>query len=261
MSIIKPYRSFTSASLAAHFPALKVLFHADDYVAGASTWAARFGGLTINMSGALTKDADGVFTAGANTITSVTGTMPVLSKYAVCLGIGRLETASATNGPVVVFGLTDGTAGGIASNGVAYTAANGGAVNSAPTLNVPATAGAKVATLGYFDLVDTTSPPIHRVIGDSTASQSAIPNGAGTTNLTTPANGPIGLTTLGQNMACSALTTASNGARIKIMSLFDFNDSFIQGSLIQIPERTQPAAADMAFTQELFAGWRNLPGA
>lgn len=253
---LRSYRTFnsSSASLAADFPALKALFHADDIATGATSWVARHGGLTINMSGAIKKDANGIYTAATNTISSVTGTMPTLSKYAVCVGIGKLNTSSQTAGPMAIFGKTDGSAGGIQANGIAYTAANVGAVNTIATLTGSVTAGSKVAMVGYFDLVDTTSPAIFRVIGGATSGDQAIPNGAATTDLTTPANNPIGLTTLGQDMACSPLTTADVGGRVKIIALFDFSASMVIGDV-------QQAAVEMARTQELFAGWRNRAAA
>ncbi len=251
MSQLNPYSSFTTDSLAADFPALKALFHADDFSSG-TAWTARHGGLTINMSGNLSKDSAGIYTAATNTISSISGTMPTLSKYAVCVGVGRLNTASQTAGPIVTLGPIDGSAGGIASNGIAYTLAAGGAVNTIPSLTGSVTAGSSVASVGYLDLVDTTSPAIFRVIGGATSGDQAIPNGSGTTDLI--ANAAVGLTTLGSSMACVPLTTASNGSRIKIIALFDFSTSMVIGDV-------QIAAVEMARTQELFAGWRNRAAA
>ncbi len=254
MSQIKPYRSFTSASLAADFHAIKVLFHADDFTNGASSWAARYGGLTINMSGALTKDSSGVYTTATRTVSSVTGTMPTLSKYIALVGIGKLQTASQTVGSVVTFGSVDGTASGITSNGLAYTAANSGVVNSVAALTGSVTAGSLVSSIGFFDNVDTTSPAIYRILASATAGDQAIANGSATTDLLGVPNDPIAFSTFGNSMACIALTSATAGARIKVIAVLDFSVTLSLGEL-------EVAAAEMARTQELFAGWRNRAAA
>ena len=250
MSKIVPYRSFTSASLAADFPAAKIIFHSDDYVDGALTWASRKGDLIATLSGAATKDANGVYAASARTVSSVAGTMPTLSKYVVALIIGNLNTSSATAGITSTIGLN--TSPGITSTGIAYTAVEGGAANTIPTLIGSITAGSKVCGAGYYDLVDTTSPAIYRVLASASnvAVDQAIPNGSGTTDLTTPANGQI---LLGGALA-SAMTfgflASTAGARGKIVAVFDFNVALTLGEL-------EVACAEMARTQELFAGWRN----
>ena len=252
MSKIVPYRSFNTDSLAANFPAAKIIFHSDDYVDGALTWASRKGDLIATLSGAATKDANGVYAASARTVSSVAGTMPTLSKYVVALVIGNLNSSSGTAGVTCTLGVS--SAPGVTTTGLAYTAVMGSASNTIPSLTGTISNGSKVCGAGYFDLVDTTSPAIHRILASGTSTDQAIPNGSGTTDLDTPANGQLVIGGALASAMVLGFLTSTAGARGKIIALFDFNVALTLGEV-------QAACAEMARTQELFAGWRNRAAA
>lgn len=246
---LKPYSSFQEAPLAVSFPALKLLFHADDYVAGATTWTARYGGLTLNLAAAATKDTSGVYTTATNSVNSVTGTMPTLSKYVVALSIGKLQTSSGTSGLATTFGVAS-PGPSITSTGVAVD--NGASpLNTIPSLTGTISNGSSACAAAYYDLVDTTSPAIFRVLAGATSGDQAIPNGSGTTTGT----GQIVLgAALGSGFTVPGLAANNDGRRTKIIALFDFSASMVIGDV-------ELAAAEMARTQELFAGWRNRAAA
>lgn len=246
---IKPYSSFTTESNASNFPALKILFHADDYVLGSTTWESRYGSLILTLQTGATKDSNGVYTTVTNSITAVSGPMPTLSKYIVSLTIGKLQTSSGTAGLATTFGVAS-PGPSITSTGVAVD--NGASpLNTIPSLTGTISNGSSACAAAYFDLVDTTSPAIFRVLAGATSGDQAIPNGAGTTTST----GQIVLgAALAPGFTVAGLAANNDGRRTKIIALFDFASPMVIGDV-------EVAATEMARTQELFAGWRNRAAA
>lgn len=267
-SVVSPFSSFTSASNAADFPALKILFHADDFTAHAPTWSSRKGGIVVSFpyyknnvltanAGVAEKDADGVYTleafgtlSGNGWLTVDSGTMPTLSKYAVCVAIGRTPTTSATAGLGGTFGETEtgpslGTSGTAMATGVNQR----NDVTLVTTLTPTTTVNKPSCVVSYFDLVDTSSPQILRAYSNNT--DQVIGNFSTTTDDTLAIN--LG-GALSSDVATAAFGGNNDGRRIKMFGLFDFNAPL---TLAEI----QLAAVEMARTKQLFAGWRNRAAA
>lgn len=248
---IKPFRAYNDDSLAADFPAAKIIFHHDDFTSGATTWVARKGDITANLAAAAVKDAAGVYTTVTNSVSSITGTMPTLAdKYVVAVAIGNLQTNSASVGVSGTFGSAT-TGPGLTVTGIA-TDNNPASLNSPPTLTGSITAlnadpGREACQVAYWDMVDTSSPLIARALASSLSTDQAIPNGTATTTST----GQVVLgAALDSAMLFTALAANNDGRRVKVLALFEFSTSL---TLAEI----QVACAEMARTGELYAGWRN----
>ena len=248
-SSAKPYRSFTAESLAADFPASKIIFHADDYTAHATMWTDRKAGIVATLSGVGEKDSSGVYTltafgtASGNGWMEAEGNFPTLGKYAVCVAIGKPRSNSATVGLGGTFGETSiGPAVGTSGQAVAI---NVDVRNTVPTMSTPTTTVNRPScVVSYFDLVEIASPQILRAYANDT--DNVIGNGA-TTTMDTLA---VGLgAAISSDIATTAFQGNNDGSRIKLFALFDF-------ALPLTLNELQIAASEMARTQELFAGWR-----
>ena len=244
MSEIIPYSSFNTDSLTADFPGLKILGHADDYTAGALTWATRAGSLVLTLAAAATKDANGVYTTVTNSVASVAGTMPTLSKYAVALCIGNLQTSSASAGVAATFGSL--STGPYVINTGTFTDNTALALMTAVALTGSITAGSKACQAAYWDCVDTTTPDAFRVMASGLVTDQAIPNSTSTENTGQFILGAV----LASAMSLTGLGGLNDGRRIKLFALFDFG---VPLSMIDL----KIACTEMARTQELFAGWRH----
>ena len=237
MSQIIPYSSFKIASKGSNvsdFPALKMLFHADDYTAGNLTWTDRVSGIVANLTAGASKDANGVYTTVTNSVASLSGTLPVISKYPVCLSIGIPSTTSPVVGLAMTIG--SGIGAGIGSTGIVtdstVTQIGGPAAlsGSVTTNNTPSAQAAR------FDFVSTgaLATRIVRALGNNT-DQTV---GSGSTDLITPGQIILGAP-MSQELTFGCLI--NNGTRGKIYALFDFSTSLSMANL-------QLAAADMART-------------
>ncbi len=249
-SSASPYSSFSDGSLVSDFPATKILFHADDYTAHATTWTDRAAGIVATLSGTGEKDSQGVYTltafgtASGNGWMEAEGNFPTLTKYAVCVAIGVTPTTSATAGLGGTFGETD--IGPSLGTSAVATAIDVNTRNSIPTINTPPTTVNKPScVVSYFDLVDTSSPQILRAIANNT--DNVIGNGS-TTTTDTLAIGLGGAIT--SDIATASFQGSNDGRRIKLFALLEFTNSITLNEI-------QLACVEMARTQELFAGWRN----
>lgn len=232
--MIKPYSSFRSSQKDA-FPALKFLLHADDYVSGA-TWTARTGQV-VTLSGAISRDADGVYSVIDRNAATFTGPISP-SKYAVIVSTGKSTTFSSSVGLTCTIGQTSA----VSTSGIVYD--NNNVQLSAVGMTGAITYG-KGCAGSYYDLIDTTSPNIFSAQATN-VSTDIIANGSGTTISTNQIvlGGP-----LSQTISIGGLS-GNFGQRCKLIALFDFSTplSFTEFQL---------AIAEMARTGELYAGWRN----
>jgi hypothetical protein len=243
--IIKPSKSFTDNSLPANFPAALILFHADDYVSGSTTWASRVGNLTATLSAGCLKDADGVYGVGNVTVSSVSGTMPTLGEYCAVFGVGKTRTNSATLGLVVQIG--DTAEGQGVGNANTYTASGTSETADTATTGNPTTVNSHACRIGYYEIADTSSPVVYAVLANDLNE----PIGSVTDA------GPVGGFTVAQlGAAISALhpllATTHAGSRIKLFGIMQFATAKTLNQL-------KNDAADMAHTQQLCASWINNP--
>jgi hypothetical protein len=249
MSDITPYSSFTSSPLANNFPALKMLFHADDYSPGSLTWVCRKTGVVANLATVCTKDSEGVYAITSTSVSSVTGSMPAISKYAVAIACGKPTAASATAGITASFGDGGSLGAAVQAAGLVYDITLS-QLNSAPALSTaPSTVGKPSCQMARFDLISTgaLATRVSRVLANNT--DNVIGNGSA--DITTP-----GIIVLGGGGVISAglsiggISGSNDGRRTKFIALFDFTVNPSAADL-------QIAASEMARTQQLFAGWRN----
>ena len=249
MNRIKPYSAFTEDSLAADFPAAKIIFHADDYTAGSLTWASRKGGLVLTLAAGASKDVGGVYTTVTNSVASVAGTMPTMSKYVVAVTIGEAGASSTSNGIAGTFGdITVGPALQLIGRVYNNTAT---LLNDTPSLTGSIAADNKSCQASYWDLVDTTTPACYRAVASALSTEQAIQNGTDTTLTTQFILGGA----LSSGLTFSALASITESRRCKVMALFDFSVALANIGELEI------AVSEMARTQELFAGWRNRAAA
>jgi hypothetical protein len=133
-------------------------FHEDDFTSGGTTLASRVGDITATFAGVITKDADGMYNATDTTdrsVVTLSGTIPVLSGYLACIGVVKAATAAAA---------THGTILGDAALGPSFSTTgtslddSGSSQITGRSLSALTTSAATIATIGVYDLVDTTSP-------------------------------------------------------------------------------------------------------
>lgn len=244
---IKPFRAYTDDAGVSKFPAAKLIYHADDFTSGGTTWVDRISGVTLNFTAAVSKDSEGIYSTTAfNGVASVTGTMPTLDgKYAVLLAIGALQDASATVGLTITVGSSGSVS--VSNSGAATNATNS---VTAQTLSGSITAGSKACRAGYWDMVDTTSPLCAAVLASASdvAANQAIPNSS--TNTTSDTGQLVMGAALSNAFGIQSINSTTAGQRTKIIALFEFSTDLTLAQL-------QVACSEMARTQELFAGWRN----
>lgn len=264
---IIPTSSFTNDHVAdaTDYPALKMLWHADDITPSTAQyqyWTDRITGniLTINtglVGNYLLKDSEGLYStsAGSAYATTISGTMPTVlaTHYAVLVAIGKTSTASTIGGPGFTLGADGTNLLSLASSGISRF--NSAALSAAGTLAPTALTNnnKKAAIVTYYDFVDVTGAPVNpridRVIANddfSSADPICFTSGATTTAGAT-LNGSVGQ--FGSGFTHSVLGTQPT-ARTKIQALFLFTNPLTTDEL-------KVAAIEMARTGQLYAGWRN----
>ena len=243
MSSITPTSSFTSDLPASKFPCLLMYFNSDDLASDGLSITCRKSGVVANFSGEVLKDSAGMYVTSARTVSSVTGTMPTPAGghlLAVCIG---KPITNGLTGLSVSFGVASGANYGFSTGGIAWEPS--AAQNTAPSASMTAT-NLPSCQLSYFDLTDTSSPVIRRIVSNVTDATS---NQAGTTTDTLG----IAIDQLGAGLTFSALSSTT-GARCKIAALFEFtNDTGLFPSQVELAI----ACAEMAKTRQLYAGWFN----